>query len=255
MEVVILNSAEEVGSTVADHVESLAASKPEAVLGFATGSSPLPVYQELARRVRNGLDLSHLQGFALDEYVGLDYGHPESYHSVIEREVIEPLKLKPELIHVPAGAADDLDVSGHEYEAAIMSAGGVDLQILGIGADGHIGFNEPTSSFASRTRVKTLTKHTREANARFFSSLDEVPTHCLTQGLGTILDARKLVLVAFGESKAEAVAAAVEGPVTAICPASALQLHRFATVVIDRAAASKLRLREYYEYIVANKPR
>jgi glucosamine-6-phosphate deaminase len=254
VEVVIVDAAEAAGSYVADRIESLVRRKENAVLGLATGSSPLPVYQELAGRVAGGLDMSKVRGFALDEYVGLDYTHPESYHSVIAREVIEPLALTPELVQVPPGSAPDLDTASVNFEQAIAAAGGVDLQILGIGTDGHLGFNEPTSSFASRTRIKTLTPRTRRDNARFFSSLDEVPTHCLTQGLGTILDARELILVALGEAKAAAVAAAVEGPVAAICPASALQLHRFATLVLDRDAASRLRFGEYYEYVFANKP-
>lgn len=254
MEVVILDTPEAAGAYGADRVERLVRRKSEAVLGLATGSSPLPVYQELARRVRGGLDMSSVRGFALDEYVGLDYAHPESYHSVIAREVIEPLGLTPELVQVPPGSAPDLDAASENFEEAIAATGGVDLQILGIGTDGHLGFNEPTSSFASRTRIKTLTPRTRRDNARFFSSIEEVPTHCLTQGLATILDARELLLVALGEAKAAAVAAAIEGPVAAICPASALQLHRFATVVLDRDAASQLRFGDYYEYAFANKP-
>jgi glucosamine-6-phosphate deaminase len=164
------------------------------------------------------------------------------------------LGLDPALVQVPSGALEGVETAGERYEAAIAAAGGIELQLLGIGTDGHIGFNEPGSSFASRTRVKTLTQQTREDNARFFDTIDDVPTHSITQGLGTILEARQLVLLAFGEGKAEAVAGAVEGPLTASLPGSAIQLHPRATVVIDEAAASRLRHADYYRYTYAHKP-
>ena len=155
---------------------------------------------------------------------------------------------------MPDGRADDIEAACAEYEAAIRDAGGIDLQILGIGANGHVGFNEPTSSFASRTRIKTLAPQTRADNARFFDDPDEVPTHCLTQGLGTIMAARELLLVAQGESKAAAIAGAVEGPVSSMCPGSILQFHQHATVIIDDAAAGELTLTDYYRHTYANKP-
>lgn len=252
-EVVIVENATAAGALVADEIVRLIAGRPDAVLGLATGSTPLPVYEALHGRLA-GTDVSQVRGFALDEYVGIDPKHPESYRSVITREVVEPLGLNPEQIHVPNGAVDGIEHAGADYEAAIEAAGGVDLQILGIGTDGHIGFNEPGSSFASRTRVKTLTQQTREDNARFFDSIEQVPMHCMTQGLGTILQARHLVLLAFGEGKAQAVADAVEGPLTAMLPGSAIQLHPHATVVVDEAAASKLKLADYYRYTFDNKP-
>ncbi|CAH0163092.1 Glucosamine-6-phosphate deaminase [Microbacterium oxydans] len=252
-EVVIVESAEAAGSLVATEIFELIAQRADAVLGLATGSTPLPVYEAL-RKQRNGRDLSLVRGFALDEYVGIDPAHPESYRSVITREVIEPLGLDPARINVPNGAEATIQHAGDDYEAAIAAAGGVDLQILGIGTDGHIGFNEPGSSFASQTRVKTLTEQTRADNARFFDSVDDVPRHCITQGLGTILRARHLVLLAFGEGKAQAIADAVEGPLTAMLPASAVQLHPHATIVVDEAAASRLKLADYYRYTFANKP-
>lgn len=252
-EVVIVESKEAAGELVAAEIATLIEGRPDAVLGLATGSTPLPVYEALRARL-NGVDVSQVRGFALDEYVGLDPAHIESYRSVITREVVEPLGLDPQRIHVPNGAEATIQHAGADYEAAIAAAGGVDLQILGIGTDGHIGFNEPGSSFASRTRVKTLTEQTREDNARFFDSIDDVPRHCITQGLGTILDARELLLVAQGEGKADAVAAMIEGPVASICPASALQLHARATVIIDRAAASRLRLVDYYEHVQRHQP-
>lgn len=252
-EVVIVRDQAAAGATAAAQIVRLIRGNPATVLGLATGSTPLPVYEAL-RPGLAGVDVSQVRGFALDEYVGLDSAHPESYRSVIAREVVEPLGLDPALIRVPDGSLDGIEHAGEDYERAIVEAGGVDLQILGIGTDGHIGFNEPGSSFASRTRVKTLTEQTREDNARFFDSVDDVPRHCITQGLGTIMRARHLVLLAFGEGKAEAVAGAVEGPVTASLPGSAIQLHPHVTVIVDEAAAARLRHADYYRYAFANKP-
>ena len=252
-EVVIVPDAATAGALVADEIAGLIRKDPEAVLGFATGSTPLPVYEALVPRLA-GLDVSRVRGFALDEYVGIAPGHPQSYRAVIDREVVQPLGLDPALVRVPDGSLEGIEHAGADYEEAILAAGGIELQILGIGTDGHIGFNEPGSSFASLTRVKTLTEQTREDNARFFDSVDGVPTHCITQGLGTILRARHLVLLAFGEGKAEAVAGAVEGPLTASLPGSAIQLHPHATVVVDEAAASRLRFADYYRYTYAHKP-
>lgn len=252
-EVIIVPDSEAAGALVADEIVRLIEFRPDAVLGLATGSTPLPVYEALRDRLA-GRDVSQVRGFALDEYVGIDPAHPESYRSVIRREVVEPLGLDPERIRVPDGSLDGIEHAGADYEAAIAAAGGVDLQILGIGTDGHIGFNEQGSSFGSRTRVKTLTEQTRADNARFFDSIDQVPMHCITQGLATILDARHLVLLAFGAGKARAVAGAVEGPVSAMNPGSAIQLHEHVTVVVDEAAASELQLADYYRYTYANKP-
>ena len=252
-EIVIVPSAAAAGVLVADEIVKLISARPDAVLGLATGSTPLSVYEALRPRVA-GLDLSRVRGFALDEYVGIDPNHPESYRSVITKEVVEPLGLDPALIHTPNGDLATISHAGEDYERAIAEAGGIDLQILGIGTSGHIGFNEPGSSFASRTRVKTLIEQTREDNARFFDSVDEVPMHCITQGLGTILEAKHLFLLAFGEGKAAAIAGAVEGPVTSSLPGSAIQLHPHVTVVIDEAAASQLEHADYYRYAFANKP-
>lgn len=259
MEVIICASADEVArvgaATIARVCRAKRARGGVPVLGLATGSSPLGVYAELAARIERGeLELADAYGFALDEYVGLPAGHPESYAEVIRRTVTEPLGMDPLNVHVPDGAARDIPAACERYEQQIADAGGVDVQILGIGANGHIGFNEPGSSFGSRTRIKTLTRVTREDNQRFFDSLDDVPTHCLTQGLATIMDAGESVLVAQGDHKADAVAAFVEGPVTAMCPASILQFHRRATVVVDEAAASGLRLADHYREVYAGKP-
>ena len=259
-EVIIVDAPARVGELVADEIVALVRRRRDAVLGLATGSTPLPVYEAL--RPRAGL-MRDVSGFALDEYVGLAAGHPQSYRAVIEREVIGPLGLDPARVRVPGddvpatgdpGYEASISQAGERYEAALEAAGGVDLQLLGIGATGHIGFNEPGSSFASRTRVKTLTEQTRRDNARFFDSVDDVPLHCITQGLGTILAARHLVLLAFGAAKAEALAAAVEGPVTSSLPGSAIQLHGHVTVVVDEAAASHLRFADYYRHSWSHKP-
>ncbi|MBX3088267.1 MAG: glucosamine-6-phosphate deaminase [Cryobacterium sp.] len=241
-EVVIVKDSIEGGSVAAGLIARLVRRKPDAVLGLATGSTPLSTWQALAKL---NLDLSKVRGFALDEYVGLPVGHPQSYRSVISREVVGPLRLTPEFVRVPADSGP-LETAGDDYEQAIRDAGGVDLQVLGIGRTGHIGFNEPGSSLASLTRVKTLTEATRTDNARFFDSPDQVPTHCITQGLGTILRAKHLVLLAFGAAKAPALAGAVEGPVTSSLPGSVIQLHPNVTVIADEAAAAELKFADYY---------
>lgn len=252
MQVIILKTSEAIGDYAADVILHGTTAGTLKVLGVATGSSPLPIYAALERRWTP--ELSKLSAFALDEYVGLPYEHPESYHAVIDREVTQRLRLDPARVHVPDGAADDLERACRSYETAILDAGGIDVQILGIGGSGHIGFNEPTSSLASRTRIKTLTPETRQDNARFFPTLDDVPLHCMTQGLGTILDARKVLLVAQGAQKAKAVAQAVEGPLSSMCPGSALQLHPDATILVDEAAASELTLTDYYRFVFENRP-
>jgi glucosamine-6-phosphate deaminase len=249
-EVVIVSSKEEAGSIAADLIARVVRVSPSAVLGLATGSTPLSTYKALAEL---DLDLSHVRGFALDEYVGLPADHPESYRSVITREVVEPLGLTPSLVRVPADDGLPLEGAGDRYEADILAVGGIDVQILGIGTTGHIAFNEPGSSLASLTRVKTLTEQTRIDNARFFDSLDAVPMHCITQGLGTILRAKHLILLAFGAAKAPAVAAALEGPVSASTPGSVVQLHPRVTVILDEEAASLLQHAEYYRHAWDNR--
>ncbi|MFF8231067.1 glucosamine-6-phosphate deaminase [Streptomyces caelestis] len=256
MEVVIVPDAKAGGELIAEAMAQLLRRKPGALLGVATGSTPLPVYEALTAKVRSGaVDVAWARIAQLDEYVGLPADHPESYRSVLRREVLEPLGIGMDKFMGPDGTAEDVPGASEAYDKALADAGGVDLQLLGIGTDGHIGFNEPCSSLASRTRIKTLTEQTRVDNARFFDGdIHQVPHHVITQGIGTILEARHLVLLATGEGKADAVAATVEGPVAAVCPASALQLHPHATVVVDEAAASKLKLADYFRYTFANKP-
>lgn len=258
MEVVIRPDPAGVATFVADCIERLVVARPDAVLGLATGSSPLGVYADLVARCSSGrISFARTRAFLLDEYIGLRAGHPEGYRAFIERHFTGLVDIDAANVHVPdasGGSGADVLASCDAYEVAIRAAGGVDLQILGVGGDGHLGFNEPTSSLASRTRVKTLTEQTRIDNARFFGGDDEVPRHVVTQGIGTILDARHLVLVATGAGKADPIARAVEGPLTAMCPASALQLHPHVTIVIDDAAATSLMLVDYYRATFDAKP-
>jgi glucosamine-6-phosphate deaminase len=256
MEIVTLASADELAGLAADAIEALVRRKPGAVLGLATGSTPLPTYRELIRRHRDasGPSYARVQTFNLDEYVGLPPGHAQTYRETIQRELTDGLEIDRRRVHGPDPDPEQLPSAGARYESAIEAAGGVDLQILGIGGNGHLAFNEQGSSLASLTRIKTLTRRTREDNARFFDSAAEVPHHVLTQGIGTILRARHLVLLATGTTKADAVAAMVEGPLSASCPGSALQLHPHATVLLDGAAAAKLARLDYYREVYAAKP-
>jgi glucosamine-6-phosphate deaminase len=256
MEVVISTAPDETGKLAADAISELLRRQPDAVLGVATGSSPLIIYDELGRRVAQGsLSLARAHAFMLDEYVGLPADHPQRYRNVIREQFIDKVDIDPKQVYGPDGLADDLAGACEAYERAIADTGGIDLQILGIGTDGHIAFNEPGSSLASRTRIKTLTSQTRRDNARFFGGdMDAVPQHCLTQGIGTILEARHLVLVASGRRKAEAVHQLVEGPISAMWPATALQLHPHVTVLLDTAAASRLQLASYYIETYQGKP-
>jgi len=256
MEVVILADAEEIGAIAADAIGALIDRKPAAVLGLATGSSPLMIYDELAARCDAGLiSFAQARGFTLDEYVGLPADHPERYHNVIHRVFVSRVDFPPGAVQGPDGLAADIPAACAAYENAIREAGGVDLQIVGIGTDGHIAFNEPGSSLASRTRIKTLTRQTRIDNARFFGGdFDSVPTHCLTQGLATIMAARHVILVATGGRKAEAVHHLVEGPVSSMWPATILQHHQHVTALLDDAAAQRLQLAGYYRETYRSKP-
>jgi glucosamine-6-phosphate deaminase len=255
VEIVITPTAEAAARVVADVIVQLVHRRPHAVLGLATGSSPLGAYRLLIAEHRTGrVSFAACRAVLLDEYVGLPPDHPETYRAVIRREFTDHVDLHPDNLHGPDVWADDLPAACARYDRLLADLGGVDLQLLGIGSDGHVGFNEPGSSLRSRTRVKTLTKATRRDNARFFASAEEVPRHVVTQGLGTIGDARHVVLVATGGAKAEPVARALEGPLAAVCPASVLQLHPHATVVLDEAAAGELRLADYYREAYAGKP-
>ena len=251
MEIIIQPTAEAATSVAARVIARLLQEKANAVIGLATGSTPLLLYRAL---IDMKLDWSRVTTFNLDEYIGLPKEHPQSYYSFMWENLFRHVNVRPENVHIPDGLAQDVPGFCADYEARIRAVGGIDLQLLGIGSDGHIGFNEPSSSLASRTRIKTLTQRTRADNARFFASADEVPSHVITMGIGTIMEARTNLLLAFGAKKAQALAEAAEGPVTAMNPASALQLHPDTRVCLDEAAATQLKRADYYRWVFANKP-
>src|SRR3954464_15413374 len=255
MEVVVQKTPAEMAHAAAREVANVLNAKPNAVVGLATGSTPLGLYQELVRLHKKGeLDFSHVTTFNLDEYVGLPITHPQSYHYFMHEHLFRHINIPPQNVHIPSGTTTNYRAFCDWYERRITECGGIDVQILGIGSDGHIAFNEPGSSLSSRTRLKTLAPQTIDDNARFFESRDEVPVYAITMGVGTILQARQILLLANGAKKAEAVAAAVEGPVTSMITASALQMHPDATVYVDEPAAAKLKMREYYDWIQKKKP-
>jgi glucosamine-6-phosphate deaminase len=247
MRVIIEPDVQTASRRAARFVAELVRKKPDCVLGLATGGSPLGTYQELIRLHRDeGLDFSQVTTFNLDEYVGLGPAHPQSYRFFMQSNLFEHLNVDPSRTNVPDGRALDFETHCRLYEQKIKDAGGIDLQILGIGADGHIAFNEPGSSLGSRTRLKTLASETVRDNARFFGGEEKVPRLAVTMGVGTILESRRCVLLAFGPHKAIAVRDTIEGPITAQVTASALQLHREVICVLDEAAARLLLRRDYY---------
>jgi glucosamine-6-phosphate deaminase len=255
VEVIILPSATEVALAAARLVARLVRENPRAVLGLATGETPKGAYAELVRLHREeGLDLSGVTTFNLDEYVGLGEAHPASFLRYMREHLFAHVDLRPERVHVPDGRSHDLEGACRAYEQAIREAGGIDLQLLGVGADGHLGFNEPASSLASRTRLKTLTARTLAAAGAGLAPGEEPPRHVITMGIGTILEARRCVVLATGGHKAAAVSGMIEGPVRALLPASALQLHPRTTVLLDEDAAAGLALAAYYRDVHRNKP-
>jgi len=255
MEIIISPDTAAASREAANFVAATIRNKPGAVLGLATGSTPVPLYRELIRMHREeGLDFSGCTSFNLDEYVGLGADHPASYRRFMQENFFSSINLPAGRIYIPDGLAPDIPAHCAAYEKNIAESGGIDAQVLGIGSDGHVGFNEPTSSLASRTRIKTLTKRTRSDNAHFFASENDVPHHVITMGIGTIMEARAVLLLAFGENKAEAVAGAVEGPITASNPASILQMHPSAKIYLDEKSASKLTRSDYYRWVFENKP-
>ena len=255
MEVIIQPDAQSASVVAARYISHLLRDKPDAVIGFATGNTPILLYNELARKHREGhIDFSRVTTFNLDEYVGLPPEHPASYRSFMFKHLFDHINVPRERIHIPDGMAADIPSFCEEYEQRIRKAGGIDLQILGIGTEGHIGFNEPTSSLGSRTRIKTLTPRTCRDNAYLFGGEHKVPKHVVTMGIGTIMEARECVLLAFGKSKAQAVARTVEGPVTAMMPASILQMHPVVKLMADEGAASLLQNTSYYRWVYEGKP-
>lgn len=250
MEVLIFPDAQSLAHKSADLVESQIKAFPDSVVGLATGSTPLGLYQELIQRhSMHGLSFKKVKTFNLDEYVGIPADHPQSYRTFMDVNFFDKIDIEKSNTEVPNGMAENPLEVGPAYEKMIENAGGIDLQVLGVGTDGHIGFNEPTSSLRSITRVKTLTKQTIEDNSRFFRPEEFQPKLAITMGIKTILDARRILLLAHGENKADAVRDMVEGPLSAFCPASALQLHQRTTVLLDESAASKLSLQGYYKFV------
>ena len=251
MEIIIQPTQQAATDIAARIIARLLHDKPNAVLGLATGSTPLSLYRTL---IAMNLDWSRVTTFNLDEYIGLPRDHAQSYHSFMWENLFRQINIAEKNIHIPDGNAPDIPKFCREYEQQILAAGGIDLQVLGIGTDGHIGFNEPSSSLASRTRIKTLTQQTCRDNARFFGSEESVPHHVITMGIGTIMEARENLLLAFGTHKARAVAEAVEGPITSLSPASILQMHPVVKVILDEPAAADLKRSEYYRWVYASKP-
>ncbi len=252
MEVIVRPDAEAAVGLVARLIEARLRADPDLTLGLATGRTMERVYARLAD---SGVSFDRCRTFNLDEYVGLASDDPNSYRRYMQQHLFERVGIDPANTHVPDGGAADLKAAAADYERAIVDAGGIDVQLLGIGEAGHIGFNEPLSAIRSRTRDKTLTPTTRAQNAAMFGGdPDKVPKRALTMGVGTILDARELILLATGSAKAAVVAQAVEGPITAMVSASAIQMHPNCKVVVDEAAAACLKGREYYDFVFAEEP-
>jgi glucosamine-6-phosphate deaminase len=257
VDIVILADAERVANEGARRIAALLKKKPAAVLGLATGSTPLKLYGCLIADHRRGaVSFAKVTTFNLDEYVGLGVAEPQSYRSYMQREFFDHIDIQSENTFLPTcdDAAGSIQV-GLDYEERIRSKAGIDLQVLGIGQNGHIGFNEPSSSLRSRTRLKTLTRETLAANRQYFSRPDTQPQLAITMGVATIMDAGEIVLLATGASKAQAVCAAIEGPLSASCPASVLQMHPNVSFLLDEEAAADLSMRDYYDWVQQQKQR
>jgi glucosamine-6-phosphate deaminase len=252
MLVILKRDNEEVNEHAAQLIAGAIKKKPALTLGLATGGTMVGVYKHLVRLHQAGsLDFSHATTFNLDEYLGLPADHPQSFHHFMHANFFRHLNVPPRNIHIPDGSIRaDYDAYCASYEQAIRTAGGIDLQLLGIGRNGHIGFNEPTSSLASRTRLKVLSRETLDDNAKFFAPGEESPRCAITMGIGTILEARKILLLATGASKAAAIAKSIEGPITCAVSASALQLHPDVTFLLDEPAAAQLTERDYYNRVL-----
>lgn len=255
MEVIIKESKKSAGILGAKIIADVIKKKPGAVIGLATGSTPLGLYDELVRLHREeGLSFKEVTSFNLDEYVSLGIEHKCSFISEMHQNLFSKIDINNESINIPDGHAKNIPTMCSAYEEKIQNIGGIDIQLLGIGNDGHLGFNEPGSSLSSRTRLKTLSHETLQANARHFGSIEQVPRHVVTMGLGTIMAAKTCLLLAFGEDKAEAVYQMVEGAVSATWPGTILQHHQRAVVILDEAAAAKLKRRQYYNEVYTGKP-
>ncbi|MCK5883525.1 MAG: glucosamine-6-phosphate deaminase [Bacteriovoracaceae bacterium] len=255
MEVIILKNSERCCLEAAKIAVKYLKDLDTPVFGLPTGSSPLGFYRQLIRmHQEEGLSFKGMTSYNLDEYVGIGTHHPASYCTFMENNFFKYIDADSKNLHLPNGMANDIVKECSDYEEMISNGGGIDLQLLGIGGNGHIAFNEPGSSLTSRTRVKTLTDKTRQDNSSAFESLDHVPMHVITMGVGTIMETRHIVVLAFGADKSEAVANMVEGPITSSCPASILQMHPRATIIIDEAASIDLARSDYYKWVYNNRP-
>ncbi len=256
MEIIIKQDYEQICEEAIKIIHQAWKKKNNLVLGLPTGKTPLGVYRRLIElNKKEEIDFSQVITFSLDEYLGLEENHPQSFAYYMEKNLFQHININKENIYRLSGNPENIDEHCKAYEEKINSFGGIDLQILGIGRNGHIGFNEPSSSLSSRTRVKTLTLETIEANSRLFQDEKEVPRFCLTLGIGTIMEAKMIVLLALGKNKGEAIFKCVEGPITASVPASILQLHPQAKIIIDQEAASLLSRKDYYQWVYKNKER
>jgi glucosamine-6-phosphate deaminase len=256
MEIIIKQDYGQISEEAAKIIHQAWKKKNNLVLGLPTGGTPLGLYKKLVEwHKKEEMDFSTVVTFTLDEYLGLKENHPQSFAYYMTKNFFQHVNLKKENIFRLDGSPTNIDDHCREYEEKIKSFGGIDIQILGIGRNGHIGFNEPSSSLSSRTRVKTLTLETIKANSRFFEKKEEIPRFCLTMGIGTITESRMIILLASGKDKSEAIHKSVEGPITASVPASVLQLHPQAKIIIDQAAASRLARKEYYQWVYKNKGR
>lgn len=254
MEVIIRKTPEECAAFASRIAQRFLCASKKPVLGLATGSTPLRLYKILIEKCHSGeISFKRCVSFNLDEYVGLARDHTQSYRYYMDTELFQHVDIQTSHTHVPDGMAADLRLECKNYEAAIAKAGGIGLQILGIGSNAHIGFNEPMCSLSSRTWIKILSRETIQANARFFASPEEVPTHCITMGIGTIMDASHCVVLALGENKSKAVVDMIEGPITASCPASMLQMHPRTTVIADEGAAERLQNKSHYAWVEKHK--
>ncbi len=254
MEVIIKKDYSEICEEAVNVIHRSWHKKRNLVLGLATGKTPLGVYEGLIRLYsERKMDFSDVSAFSLDEYLGLPEDHPQSFAFYMQHNFFRHINIPRDNIFRLDALPGDIETHCREYEKKIQSAGGIDIQILGIGKNGHIGFNEPSSSLSSRTRVKTLTQETIEANAHFFRDREDIPRYCLTMGIGTIMESRKILLLASGKEKAEAIRQSIEGSITASIPASILQLHPQAKFIIDAEAASQLTQRKYYEWVYDHK--
>jgi len=254
MEVIIKQNYDQICEEAAEIILQRWKRKENLSMGLATGKSPLGLYKKLITLYKNNkMDFSRMVAFSLDEYLGLKENHPQSFADYLEKNLFQHINIRKENIFRLKGDPEDIESHCLEYEEKIREFGGIDIQILGIGRNGHIGFNEPSSSLASRTRVKTLTQETIEANSRKFKNRENIPRHCLTIGIGTIMESKMIILLGSGKEKSEAIKLSVEGPVTASVPASILQLHPVVKIIIDEQAACLLAHKDYYQWVYDNK--